>query len=246
MPESVVLLHGFGGTGRTWDGVVARLDRERYMPLALDLPGHGSERDCERPITFPRCVARVLERAPERFSLCGYSLGGRIALQLVLAAPQRVRTLVLVSTSAGIEDPLLRAARRHSDDRLAAELRTGDLEGFIARWRSQPLFAGEPPEVGALARTDHRRNDPSALADALSGLSVGRMEPAWDRLGELDLPVTLVVGERDERYRALARRMVALLPAAALRTVAGGHALVLENPAAVAGVLQGLDPEPRR
>ena len=41
MPETVVLLHGFGGTHRAWDGVIERLPPERYRPLALDLPGHG-------------------------------------------------------------------------------------------------------------------------------------------------------------------------------------------------------------
>src|ERR1700728_4014819 len=102
MPESVVLLHGFGNTHRAWDGVIAALDRERYRPLALDLPGHGEAADAERRITFAGCVEHVLARSPERFALCGYSLGGRVALHVALAAPERVSRLVLVSTSAGI------------------------------------------------------------------------------------------------------------------------------------------------
>lgn len=246
MPESVVLLHGFGGTHRTWDGVLAALDRERYRPLALDLPGHGDQADMPRPLTFEGCVEYVLTHSPEHITLCGYSLGGRIALHVALAAPERLLGLVLVSASAGIEDAAQRAARRDSDDRLAAELAQGDLEGFIERWRSQPLFADEPPEVAALARADQRRNDPRALAEALRGLSAGRMESVWDRLCDLALPVAVLAGERDARYRALARRMAALLPAASLLTAPGGHALALENPAAVAGALHGLDTQSRR
>ena len=96
MPETVVLLHGFGGTRRTWDGVAALLDAERYRPLALDLPGHG-EAAAERPLTFERCVSSVLAAAPERFVLCGYSMGGRIALHVALAAPGRVARLLLVA-----------------------------------------------------------------------------------------------------------------------------------------------------
>ncbi len=42
--ETLVLLHGFGGTHRTWDAVIARLPPERYRPLAPDLPGHDAVR----------------------------------------------------------------------------------------------------------------------------------------------------------------------------------------------------------
>jgi 2-succinyl-6-hydroxy-2,4-cyclohexadiene-1-carboxylate synthase len=242
VPESVVLLHGFSGTHRAWDGVVARLDPERYLPLALDLPGHGSAADVERPITFPGCVAHVLAAGPERFVLCGYSQGGRIALHVALAAPERVSRLMLVSTSAGIEDVAERARRRHSDHRLADELESGGWAGFdsfIERWRTQPLFAGEPPEAGRLAREDQRRNRPDALAAALRGIGAGEMEPLWGRLAELQMPVTVLVGARDEKYEASGKRMTELLPDAQLVVAPGGHGLPVENPAAVAVALDG-------
>ena len=234
MPESVVLLHGFSGTHRAWDGVVAQLDPERYLPLALDLPGHGAAADSERPITFPGCVAHVLATGPERFVLCGYSQGGRIALHVALAAPERVSRLVHVSTSAGIEDATERAGRRRCDHLLADELELDPFDDFIERWRAQPLFAGEPPDAGRLAREDQRRNRPDALAAALRGIGTGEMEPLWDRLVELQMPVTVLVGARDEKFQALGKRMTELLPDAQLVVAAGGHGLPLENPAAVA------------
>ncbi|HTC71944.1 MAG TPA: alpha/beta fold hydrolase [Solirubrobacteraceae bacterium] len=237
MPESVVLLHGFSGTHRAWDQVVALLDRERYRPLALDLPGHGAAADSERPITFAACVAAVLDASPERFALCGYSLGGRVALHLALAAPERVERLVLVACNPGIEDPAERAARWASDEELASDLERVPFEEFIERWRTQPLFADEPPAVGALAREDQRRNRPDALAAVMRGLGTGEMQPQWERLGELRMPVTVLVGDRDHKFRALAERMVALLPDARMVVVAGGHGLPLENPGAVADVL---------
>lgn len=238
MPESVVLLHGFGGTHRTWDGVLAALDRERYRPLALDLPGHGDQADMPRPLTFEGCVEYVLTHSPEHITLCGYSLGGRIALNVALTAPQRVRRLVLVSCSPGIEDPPERAARRDSDERLARELEAGRFEEFIERWRTQPLFAHEPPEVGALARDEHRRNRPDALAAVLRGMGAGQMQQLWERLRELSMPVAVVVGERDGKYVTIGRRMAALLPDASLLIVPGGHGLPLESPRAVAGAIE--------
>src|ERR1700674_2117747 len=93
--ENIVLLHGFGGTRRAWDGVLAALPAERYRPLALDFPGHGAFAEAQRPITFEGCVEHVLALSPARFTLCGYSLGGRIALHVALAAPERVERLVL-------------------------------------------------------------------------------------------------------------------------------------------------------
>ena len=234
MPEHIVLLHGFSGTRHAWDGVIARLPPERYRPLALDLPGHGDYAAAERPISFASCVAHVLALAPARFVLCGYSLGGRIALHVALAAPERVSRLVLVGSSAGIEDDTERAQRSAADHRLADELERIPFEDFIERWRTQPLFADEPPEVGTLAREDQRRNRPDALAAVLRGLGTGEMAPLWDRLGELMMPVTVLVGDRDSKFWEQGRRMVSLLPDGELVVVPGGHGLLLENPAAVA------------
>jgi 2-succinyl-6-hydroxy-2,4-cyclohexadiene-1-carboxylate synthase len=232
--ESFVLLHGFGGTHRAWDGVAGCLSRESYLPLAPDLPGHGEAPDALRPITFAGCVAHVLALCPERFALCGYSMGGRLALHLALAAPERVERLVLVSATAGIEDAVERARRRSSDARLAAELEAMPLGEFAERWRSQPLFAEDPPEVNALAREDLCRNRGDALAATLRGIGTGEMEPLWGRLGELAMPVTVLVGERDTRFRELGERMVGLLPRATMVVVPGGHDLPRESPAAVA------------
>jgi 2-succinyl-6-hydroxy-2,4-cyclohexadiene-1-carboxylate synthase len=238
VPESVVLLHGFSGTHRAWDGVVALLDPERYLPLALDLPGHGAAADVERPITFSGCVGHVLTHSPGRFVLCGYSQGGRIALHVALAAPERMSGLVLVSSSAGIEDAAERAERRLSDHLLADKLESAPFDDFIERWRAQPLFAGEPSAVGRLAREDQRRNRPDALAAALRGIGTGEMEPLWGRLAELQMPVIVLVGARDEKYRALGQRMTELLPDAQLVVAPGGHGLPLENPAAVAQAIE--------
>jgi 2-succinyl-6-hydroxy-2,4-cyclohexadiene-1-carboxylate synthase len=237
VPESLVLLHGFSGTHRTWDRVVELLDPERYLPLALDTPGQGAAADVERPITFAGCIAHVLAASPERFVLCGYSQGGRIALHAALAAPARVSRLVIISASPGIEDARERAQRSRSDHQLADELESIPFEDFIERWRTQPLFAAEPPEVGALARADQRRNDPHALAAVLRGIGAGEMQPLWDRLPELQMPVSVIVGERDAKFLAIGKRMVEQLPNAELNVLAGGHGLPLEDPVGLVKVL---------
>jgi 2-succinyl-6-hydroxy-2,4-cyclohexadiene-1-carboxylate synthase len=234
--ETVVMLHGFAGTSRAFDAVRALLPAQRFESLALDLPGHGS-RSRETAPDLKACIQLVLDASPERFVLCGYSQGGRIALHVALAAPARVARLVPVSTSPGIESEQERAARRASDDALASQIERDGLERFAERWRSQPLFADEPANVAELARADHVRNTPAGLAAALRGLGAGTMEPVWERLGELEMPVRLLAGERDEKYVEIARRMAALLPHCELAIVPGGHGLLLESPDAVAAAI---------
>ena len=239
MAQDIVLLHGFAGTGAMWDAVRARLDEERYRAVAPDLPGHGSAAAVS-PVTFESCVEHVLGAAPERFTLCGYSMGGRIALHLALAAPARIERLLLVSTTAGIEDERERAARATADRRRAARAEQGNIAEFVAEWTSQPLFAGTPPDAAAAWRADLERNDPMALAAVLRGIGTGSMEPLWTRLGQLQMPVTVVVGDRDERFAAIGARMAREVRDGRLVVIPKvGHGLPREAPQALADVLAG-------
>ena len=68
-----------------------------------------------------------------------------------------------------------------------------------------------------------------AQGAALRGLGTGVMPPLWERLGELAMPVDLVVGQRDEKFRAIAERMAERIPAARVHVVAAaGHALAAD------------------
>lgn len=239
MSETVVLLHGFAGTGRGWDPVVAGLDAERYTALAPDLRGHGA-RAGSRPVSFEAITHDVLEAAPPSFDLCGYSMGGRIALHVALAAPGRVSRLILVATTAGIEGEAERAARRAADAGLADEIETGDISAFAERWLAQPLFAGDGPDVQRLARADIARNEPAGLAAALRGVGTGVMTPLWNRLDELTMPVLVLAGAADPKFSAIARQLAAAIPGAELRLVPGaGHALTRAAPGAVAQAING-------
>ena len=237
--ETIVLLHGFTQTGRSWEPVVAALGGERYRALAPDIRGHGAAADV-RPVSFDAVRADVLALAPERLALCGYSMGGRIALSISLHpdARGRVSRLVLVGASPGIADPAERRARRTADEALADRIEGEGIEAFASYWSSLSLFADQPPAVAAAAHAMRRAQSPAGLAAALRGLGTGVMEPLWERLPELGIPVTLVAGERDAKFRAIAERMAAAIPAAAMEVVPdAGHAVQLEAAAALAALL---------
>jgi 2-succinyl-6-hydroxy-2,4-cyclohexadiene-1-carboxylate synthase len=235
VPADLVLLHGFTNTGRSWEPVRRAL-AGRYKAVAPDLPGHGDF--ATRPASFAACDAYVRALGGERFTLCGYSMGGRIALHAALGLGRRLERLVLAGASAGLADPAERAARRADDERLATRIEAIGVEAFAREWGAQPLFAGLPRGIAELAHADRLRNTAGGLAAALRGLGTGVMPPLWQRMGELAVPVDVLVGERDEKFLALGERMAAGLPAAVLHVVPGaGHAVHLEAPDAVAAVL---------
>jgi 2-succinyl-6-hydroxy-2,4-cyclohexadiene-1-carboxylate synthase len=236
MAPDVVLLHGFTHTGASWDPVVAALG-ERYRACAPDIRGHGSATD-RVPATIEGVLHDVVAAAPGRCTLVGYSMGGRIALHAALGLPGRVDRLVLIGASPGIADAAEREARRQSDERLAREIEASTIEQFATRWAQTPVLAGQPPAVADAVHADRLRNDPAGLARALRGLGTGALGSVWDRLPEIGMPVTLVVGDRDEKFRAIAADMAAGLPRAEIVVVPGtGHAVHLEAPDAVARVI---------
>ena len=143
---------------------------------------------------------------------------------------------MLVGASPGLADPAERAARREADDELATRIETLTIEAFAARV-GRPAAVRRPAGAGrrAARNADRLRNTPAGLAAALRGPRDGRDGAALGAAAELVIPVTLVVGERDEKFLALAEAMQARLPNAQLVIVPeAGHAAQLENPAAVA------------
>ncbi len=239
MAPTIVLLHGFTHTGASWQTVIEALD-ERYRAIAPDLRGHGAASAVE-PVTVEAVIGDVGRLVDGPFTLVGYSMGGRIALHAALAlGAVRVERLILIGASPGLADDGERAERAASDRALADEVERMTIDAFARRWADRPVLAGQPADVSERVHADRLRNTPAGLARALRGLGTGALSPLWDRLGELTMPVTLIVGERDGKFRAIAAEMARGLPHAPLVIVPSvGHAAHLEAPATIAAVLGG-------
>jgi 2-succinyl-6-hydroxy-2,4-cyclohexadiene-1-carboxylate synthase len=217
--------------------VTEHLRGERYRPVALDLPGHGDRMADD--VSIAGTVASILNAVDDDFTLCGYSMGGRIALHVALAAPRRVERLILVSTTAGIADPAERRQRSRADAQLAAFLQTATPDEFAYRWTGLPIFDGTPPAAAAIWREDLLRGDTQALASVLRATGAGALRPVWDRLDALTMPATVIAGSRDTKYVQLAGQLTEALPNAELHLIEGaGHGLPREAPAELAALIE--------
>jgi 2-succinyl-6-hydroxy-2,4-cyclohexadiene-1-carboxylate synthase len=222
-------LHGFTEDDTVWQEVLAPLGIPLHCPL---LPGHGW-RPCPPDTTFAGLAAGLAATLPTGGDLLGYSLGGRLALQIALDHPGRMRRLVLVSCTAGIRGDAERAARVRSDDHLAQVLIEDGIGPFVAWWQANPALRTARPlpraEEEAL-RSRRLNQDPHGLALALRRLGAGAMTDLWPRLGGLKPPVLLIAGAADTRYVATMRAMADAIPGARLEMVAdAGHAVHREQ-----------------
>lgn len=242
----LVLLHGFTGSGRSWDGIRERLAAGRRI-ITLDLPGHGlssappdSARYALRRLADD--VVRVLDVLELRqVALAGYSLGGRAALRVALQHPRRVAALVLESCSPGIADPAERAQRAWDDAALADALERDGLAAFVQRWEQLPLWQSQaalPEADRARQRAIRVGGSAAGLAASLRGAGVAMEPDATPDLPQLAIPTLLVAGALDAKYAALATRLATVLPRAQLAIVEGaGHAVHLERPAEFASLV---------
>lgn len=242
---TILALHGFGGSGTSWDPVREALARDRpeLRLVTPDLRGHGTASD-RRPVDLDGVLGDLRPLLAELaadgpVTVAGYSLGGRIAVQLALAVPEQVARLVMISSTSGIEDPDERAARRARDDEQARWLETHGTAAFAARWAQLPLWEGDPPEAREQQRAELAAGDRDGLAAALRGLSPGAVPAVGLRLATLAVPLAVIVGARDLRYRAIGTRLLGLAaePAGEVVVADAGHGLLREAPCSVGAAL---------
>jgi len=248
-PAELVLLHGGGQNAHTWDTVALALGR----PLvAIDLPGHGhSDWPGDDRALDPAAMADDVDQvigalAPEARLVVGMSLGGVTAIALATRHPARVRRLVLVDITPGVDrakssdiaaflagpetfasfDEILARTVQFNPTRSESSLRRGVLHNAVQRpdgtwtWRHQ---LGRPAGAGGMH---------------VESVDFGSL---WDDLGSIAVPVLLVRGGRspvvdDADVAEFARRR----PNDRVEVVEdAGHSIQGDDPLALARILDG-------
>ncbi|MDY7093209.1 MAG: alpha/beta fold hydrolase [Acidobacteriota bacterium] len=175
-----------------------------------------------------------------KIDLVGYSQGGRLALGLLTRHQQLFRRAVIIGTHPGLSSAEDRRRRREADETWAQLLETEGLEAFLNAWEALPHFSTQTPEQRASLRAFRQHLDPVQLARALRAVGLGAMPDHRPLLPTVEVPVTLVAGELDTKFTALAHEMEDLLPRGAAVVIPGtGHNPVLEAPRAIARLITG-------
>jgi 3-oxoadipate enol-lactonase len=208
---TTVLLGGLGTTTRVW---------EQQLPavgdaLALDLPGHGEAPVPNRKLSIESIARDILERAPERFSFIGLSIGGMVGQWLGANVPDRVEKLVLACTGAKLGE----RADYYARAALVREQGTAPVvEGarerwFTARFREDPRAEAILDELRGVSPQGY-----AACAEAVGD---------WDFRGQehrITVPTLVIYGREDpvtppDVRAALARFEDAIVPGAHLANV---------------------------
>jgi pimeloyl-ACP methyl ester carboxylesterase len=238
----LLLTHGFTGAKEDFGDWVDAFAADGWWVIAPDLRGHGSSDQPEREDLYSLALFAqdLLGLADQlgwsRFSLLGHSMGGMIAQEMALAAPDRIERLVLMDTNHGPVPGL-------DPDTVAVGvdvLRTQGIAGLVDLLAVLPQEPKKPSELRIRAERD-------GYAEFADG-KVHRCSPAMyaamgvelttraDRLADiagLTMPVRVVVGAEDEGFLPASRRIADAIASADLVVIPdAAHCPQFENPQA--------------
>ncbi|WP_244253537.1 3-oxoadipate enol-lactonase [Micromonospora antibiotica] len=239
----VLLLGGSLGTAAAmWQPQVPAL-AERFRVIRYDHLGHGRSAVPAGPYTLDllgREVLRTLDRLDVPWvHYAGLSLGGMVGMWLAAHAPDRVRRLALLCTSAWL-GPAGPWRER------AATVRAGGLpaiaDAVVARWFT-PAFATARPDVVAAHRAMLTATSPAGYAACCEAIAAMDLRPD---LGRIVTPTLVVAGADDPATPvAHAREIVGRVPGARLVVLdAAAHLANVEQPARVGRLLREHFEEP--
>ncbi len=202
-------------------------DARVFDPLLSRLPGVDARVVLLREArTLEEAAEHVLGRAPERFALLGYSLGGLAAMETALQAPERVRGLALLSTTPYAVAPEHHAARRAA----VGEAEALGMRRFV-RERLWPWYGGGP-DAAPLSLLENMAEACGPAVFARQTETALRRGDYRDRLAAVRCPALVLAGALDRVCPPAAQAALAsALPGCTRVLLPGtGHVPPLESP----------------
>jgi 2-succinyl-6-hydroxy-2,4-cyclohexadiene-1-carboxylate synthase len=232
----ILLLHGFICDCQDFSSIISLLSQS-YCCLAVDLPGHGKtqvtgDESCYNMSNTAQALIDLLDDLQiDKCLLLGYSMGGRLALYMTLHFPDRFYKVVLESASPGLKTEKERSHRLESDLQIAQKLENSNLKEFLYNWYDRPLFKSltKSPNFDRLIAS-RLANNPLELAKSLRNMGTGNQPSLWEKLAQNQIPLLLLVGEYDDKFKTINIEIANSCPAACLKIIPeSGHNIHFEN-----------------
>lgn len=228
----LVLLHGWAMHSGVWDTVIAPLS-QCFRVHRIDLPGHGASRGCA--LESLEQMTEVIERyVPDHYSVCGWSLGGQVAMRLAMRAPERIQQLVLVaSTPCFVKQADWPWGMDANTLTLFMENLARDYAQTLNRFLTLQVSGSEDQtRVLAQLRRSVLQTEPPTPATLQAGLKILQTADLRTELDQIRQPVLLIHGQNDVIAPVgAAEWMQRLLPQAQLKLFPHcGHAPFLSFP----------------
>lgn len=210
------MLHGFMGSSRDMLELADILSGKFYC-LIPDLPGHGNSLFKKGNITLsgdfmsvPQMICdRLLSLGVKRYTLYGYSMGGRVAAGMAVLSPERIEKLVLESSSFGIEGKKEKDTRYKNDLALFDDIdikKRNDFMEFLEKWYNLDIFKTLDKDLKRKLVIKRIGNHPEELRKAMKIMSTGNQPYLLNKLAQLNLNISYIYGIKDKKYREEAGR----------------------------------------
>lgn len=238
----LLLIMGMSGTRRHWSERFLDLLAEHFEVIAYDHRGVGASTRMQSPFTIvdlARDAAGLLEALQiDAAHLLGFSMGGMVAQELVLAHPQRIVTLTLAGTYCGGQGSAL--APQETTRILRDAVLSRDRERAVqASWQVNvsPAFFSDRQAHASFMEIGMGKGVASAVVMEQMRAIAGHDTTA--RLGEIQAPTLIVHGSEDMMLPVQNAHLIArLMPSARLEIVEGaGHLFFWEQPQRSADLL---------
>lgn len=228
--SAVLLLHAFPCDGEMWASQASALEAAGYAVHVPDLPGFaGTALPAGEPDLSD--VARdLLARLDEPVDVVGLSLGGYLAMEMLRQQPAMVRSLCLVDTKAGADDPVARQRRLAMANAVLAEDSSESLIADLPALLLGRLALESRPDL--VERIESWIRSAPAATIAWYQQAMARRPEAYEVLSAAEIPITVVWGDADVMSsREDQDRMLAAMPSARFHVIRGaGHLSAVESP----------------
>lgn len=248
---TLLLLHGFLGDYRDWQGIIFLLQQDFFI-IAVDLPAHGTstwqhsdnavDLFCQRLEATLTSIEQHDAKPLNPLYLLGYSLGARLAIAYTLAQPQRIQQLWLEGANFGLTNDDNRLIRIDNDQRWANRFSQEPMAEVLNDWYQQPVFADlSAAEREQLVALRSQQMDRIALSQAMVAFSLGKQPDYRALLKAAHDHVAFICGAQDKKFRAIGEQLAADAVVQQLHIVPmSGHNVHRAQPAAFAALLRCL------